>query len=775
MAILTGVGVLADAAVARPSSSNRGALRALPMVSGAFPSVSDDGRWIVYQGAPIDGTERTSTIWLRDVSRFGAPEVELTPPAEGAAIGESVRPTISGDGCVVAFVTEMAYDLFRDDDTGERWDVYRVQLPHCDGDLGDVELVSTRSSAEGDTSALDRVSPLDAPAVSQVGSVVAFTHQARAGKDPLQAVTVVDLTEPLGDPRRSMVVGGTPLLEPNTVYRYVGQRQPDLSDNGRFVAFTSDARSADPVPGWGDGPVSGGFAVSQVYVWDRQASELDDAVVLVSAVDGEPAVEGAQAPAISGNGMYVAFESVSPELAGDAELPECGTVCPPQVYRADLVDGSVVLVSREQTRPDAPFVAADQGATQPTITSDGTQVGFVTRSRNLFVTVSAAGTDPADGDIVVSEVERGLIRRVSTLPDRVTPAPAGNANPALSASGHVVVFDTVAGDSINGCTDDAAGREGVAVARPAQLDIPSLDVGTVAMLLPGPEWFVPVRNEGPSTFVPGTVESSSPEFTITGGTCQLGVPVPPGGTCNVEVVLTPALPGPRTATLTVREDLFGGTSVTSPLLGAGGDPALVPAPSGLDFPSTAVGRTSVSLASDITNIGFGPTRITSVRTAGDHPDDFVVTANGCGAAPVNPGATCSVDIAFRPTESGHRTATVIVATEFGQYTSVLVNGAGTRIADLVTSSAQVRAGDEIGLGGSGFRPDTDVVISWADGRSGSITVRTGADGSFLALMPTRVTETSGVRTLVAQSGDQVAKATIEVRRNPRVGARPGTD
>ena len=777
--VLTGVGTIAGAdRSARPSSPSRVVAMSEPSVSGAYPSVSDDGRWIVYEGAPADGSDRTRTVWLRDVTTSrepGEPDVELTPPATGAAGGDSVRPTISGDGCVVAFVTEMAYDLFRDDDTGDRWDVYRIQLPHCDGDPTDYELVSTRSSSAGDTSALDRVSPLESPAVSRAGSVIAFTHQARDGKDPLSAVTVVDLTEPLGDPRRAMLVGGTPLLEPNTTFRYVGQRQADVSDNGRFVAFTSDARSADDVPEWGDGPVAGGFAVSQVFVWDRSAAEIDEAVVEVSQADGVPALLGAQSPAISGNGQFVAFESPSPELADGAELPECGVVCPTQVYRADLADGSMVLVSREQTAPDATQVAADQGASQPTITADGTQVGFVTRSRNLFVTVSAAGTGPTDGDIVVSEVDRGIVRRVSTLPDRVTPAPSGNAHPVLSGSGHVIVFDTVAGAAITGDADGASGRTVVSVSRPAQLDIPSLDVGTVAVMLPGPEWYIPVRNDGPSTFVPGLVSSDNPEFAITGGTCQLGVPVPPGGSCNVEVVLTPVAPGLRSGQLTVTENVLGGTSVRSPLLGAGGDPALVPTFSGLDFPATVVGRTSVSLSTDVANIGFGPALVAAVTVSGDHPDDFLITGNGCAAGPVNPGATCSIDIAFTPTEAGHRTATVNVFTEFGQYTSVLVNGGSTRTARLETADDEVRAGDDVGLGGSGFRPAAEVVISWADGRGGSIVVRADRDGNFLALLPTRVVEPNGERILVAQSGDQAAKATIEVLRNPRVGHRPGGD
>ncbi len=793
IAVAGGLGTMSQVSAGPRPSSPATTLAGLaePSVVGSHPSVSDDGRWIVYEGEPSDGSERSRTIWLRDASKFGAPELELSPTRDDVVLGDSVRPAISGDGCVVAFVTEMAYDLFRDDDTSDRWDVYRVQLPSCDGDLEDLELVSTQSSADDDTSALDRVIPDEAPAVSQAGSVIAFTHQARPGKDRLQAVTVVDLTEPIGDPLRSSLAMGTPLLAPNTTFRYLGQRQPDVSDDGRFVVFASDATSEDAVPDWGTGDVDGEFATSQVFVWDRQNPEPGEAVTKVSVSSGVPSADGASAPVISGNGQYIAFESASADLAGDARLPECAQVCAPQVYRYDQVDSSLVLVSREPRQTalvtdgtdgdtdgdtaEERVIAADQGAAQATISDDGTQVGFVTRSRNLFLTTSAAGSSPADGDIVVSEVDRGLLRRASTLPDRVTPAPGGNAHPALSGSGHVIVFDTVAADVINGFADAAAGREVVSVARKAQLDVPSLDVGTVAVLLPGPEWYIPVRNEGPSTFLPAVVATTNPEFTITGGTCQLGVPVPPGATCTVKVVLTPLLPGLRQAQLTVSEDLFGGTAVVSPLLGSGGEPALMPTFSGLDFPATAVGKASVALSSDIANIGFGPTRIVRFQVTGDHPDDFVVYSNSCSTQPVNPGSSCGFDLVFIPTESGHRTATVLAFTEFGQYTSVLVNGTGTRDASIETAESEVRAGDPVGLGGSGFRPDTDVTISWADGRGESKTVRTDSSGHFLAALPTRANERVGVRTLVAQSGDQLARVDVEVLRNPRLTTRVPSD
>lgn len=767
MAVSAGFGAMTSAAgVGRAISDVSVAIPgATAEVRGAHPSVSDDGRWVVFDGMSSDGSGRTSTVWLRDRTRPDSPDIELTTPATGVRPGASVRPAISGDGCSVAVNTEMAYDLFRDDDTGGRWDVYRLVLPQCGGTPGDWELVSTRSSNQGDTSALDRVIPDRAPSVSQAGTLVAFTYQARTRGD-LLAARVVDLTVPLGDPARSADVAGTPLLEPNTTFRYLGQRQPDVSADGRFVTFTSDADSAATTPEWGTGPVAGQYAISQVFLWDRFAAAGDAAfeapVVLVSQVDGVAAAQGASSPVVSGNGQYVAYTSTSADLARDAALPGgCTITCPAQVYRYDVTIGSSVLVSRQNTAEGAGPVAADLGGDQPTITDDGSQVGFVSRSRNLFPTQTAASTEAGDGDIVVSEVDLGVVRRVSTTPDGVTSVAGASSSPALSGSGRVVVFDTLVAPAITGV--ESTGRQVAAVVRRPTLSAPTLDMGTVAVNLPGDEWFVAVKNLGPSSFVP-TTATVTEGFTVTGGTCQLGLAVPPGQTCTVEVVLTPIAPGPVTGQLTVTESLPDAVSLTTSLAGAGGDPTLYPRRSGIDFEVTPVGATTGPIAADIENVGIVGASIASVRLAGAHPDDFAITDESCTGRDLGPAGTCSLGVAFRPTDAGYRTALVIVTTTTGQYTAVVVDGNGTRSAELVAATTKIRAGADLVLGGGGFGPGAVVSVSWADGRGASVSVVADDQGSFLVVLPTTANERAGKRVVVAQSIEQVATADVTVTR-----------
>ena len=127
---------------------------------GANPSVSGDGRYVVFQGAPLSpDDQRTSTIFFTD--RDTGETTELSTVPQGLRSGDSVYPVISGNGCVVVAVTQMALDVFRDDDTGDRWDVYRSTLPHCDGTVGDWDLVCVvdmgdRTSAGGAAATLAR-------------------------------------------------------------------------------------------------------------------------------------------------------------------------------------------------------------------------------------------------------------------------------------------------------------------------------------------------------------------------------------------------------------------------------------------------------------------------------------------------------------------------------------------------------------------------------------------------------------------------------------------
>ena len=769
---LAAVGITqAFATGAAPASLAQGPTVAVESQSGANPSVSGDGRFVVFAGPPAGADDgRTSTVWLRDRSNGG--EVELTQPQPGARIGNSTFPVISGDGCYAAVLTEMPLDLFRDDDTGDRWDVYRMRLPSCGGTLNGWELISTNAFRGNDLAAADDVDPRFPPAISGAGAVIAYTHQYDAAQPDLVGVIVVDLTVPAGQPGHALPVAGTPASAPNTTFHYVGLREPSVSDDGQFVAFTSDANSAKAVPDWGTGQKPGDFASTQVYVWDRLNPDPNTAVKRASLSPDSTANGEASSPAISADGTYVAFSSTAVNLVIGASLPPCIDSCLPQVYRYNRIDGTIVLVSRVPASLSTQIVGSDLGATQPAISSDGSQVAFVSRSTNLLTTRPAVGGAAADGDVLISNVDQADVYRASVLPDGVTPAPAANAHPKLSATGRVVVFDTLAGAAYSPLEPRVPDsiRQVVGITQQPQLSIADIDVGTGIVGLPGAEWFVRLYNAGPGSFVPSKVQSTNPDFGITFGECIEGYAVPPGKSCGVAVILTPSREGPLGGSIKISEAGFDALNVQSKITGAGGLPALsADQGSYHHFDTLTVGDNSEANTFTVSNVSLVPAWVTSVSIQGADPKDFKVVKTKCRNAVLEISAGCTLDVAFAPQEAGHRSATVVVGTDTGQYTSVLVDGDAHYTPIIQAAATDVVAGDEIGVGGSGFAPKATITLLWADGSGQRTTVQSDNAGNFLLSMLVRSNERPGDRLLVAQTpgtGTEPASVVLRVIGHP---------
>jgi Tol biopolymer transport system component len=757
--------------VVRNQSTNGGA--------AADPAMSADGRFVVYTGSASAGRELVTTaVWLRD--RSEGTVVELTLPQAGVRDGNSGSPAISADGCYVAAVTEIGYDLFRDDDRKGRWDVYRLQLPHCGGQPGEWKLVST-STFDGGAS--DNALPAERPAISGSGSVVAYVHSFSDAEPEIAAVTVVDLTIPLGEPGRSVLAQGTPSSEPNGVYRHRGIRHPSISDDGSVVTYTSDAQSSLPIAEWGEGPTPGGFARSQVFAWSREDLDRTTAVTSVSLGSTGTADGEAQRSVISGNGQYIAFESTSRNLVANAVLVPCLVGCPSQVYRFDRLTGTTLLVSQVPSptavaqTPEATVIAADAAAHSPAITNDGSEVAYVTRAANLFATRPVGAGGPDDGDIVVAQVDLGTAYRASVGFDGITPSPASSGRPAISAAGRVIAFHTFAGSffSVGDNLSSSNGqRQVVAVDRTPSLDMVDLDVGSAAVGYPGPEWYVGVINRGPGSFMPAAVVSSNPQFVVTGGSCQTGLPVPPGGSCRVQITLSPTELGPLTGTLTVSEFGFNGISVESSLFGAGGDQVLEPSPAAADMGAFIVGESSQPMSFNLTNVGFAPTSVATISVRGDHPKDFKVTSSGCKGAALAIGKGCAVDVVFTPTGPGHRTATIVATSPEGHYATILVNGDARYAPVLAASTATAVAGTRVAVVGTGFAPNTPVVLMWSDGTGVRQELKADKNGSFLELVLLPAGERAGERRLIAQAASgEYAAVDIQVLRAPVRNAGAG--
>lgn len=753
---------------------------------GSHASVSGDGKYVVYQGVPeqpvtaegetpeVPFDERESTIYLSN--REDGSTIELTPVPVGLRSGNSISPIISGDGCSVVTITEMALDVFRDDDAGTRWDVYRSVLPHCEGTVGNWELVSTRN--DGSSLARDDIRPDFAPTLSRSGTAIAFVHpDERLFNAPdVNAITLIDLTVPASDPGRAQIVAGMPIDRPNTVFVHVGLDQPALSDDGRYLAYRSDAFSAEAVPVWGTGQIDGARATQQVFVWDRLESDPFRQVRLVSALPtGEPTTAGAGEPVVSRAGRVIAFSSGEKGLVPSV-FPSCTDDCPTQIFRLDrdvdtdsvydeLGETALEIVSAEPVTEKAPTPVAGRAASsQPTLSSDGQLIAFVSKAPNLQLIEAPGSGEPLDGDILVAGTGGVSLRRITVSTDGVRPTIGAHSRPDLSDSGRITVFDTLAARQL---IDEGAapGRQVVALVSPSRVVLADADVGTTVVGLESAGWFVSLVNEGPSAFDPATVRVDDRRFAIDSdeSSCVIGTLVPAGARCNVSFTFTPTSEAAVSATITIAEQGFEALSVSATVSGSGGDPALQIYPGGGDFGEVAVGQSAIEFLFDVSNIGFVSSSVERIEIAGAQASEFALSTNNCAERPLNPRANCAVGVMFTPGEAGRRTVLIRVFTPLGQSSSVILAGDGVFEPELVTLESAVHAGEEFVLGGSGYPANTELVVVFGDEPGDKVVVTTNDDGGFISLIPVQPNAPGGDRQVVAQSPQGVAAvATIEV-------------
>ncbi len=207
-----------------------------------------------------------------------------------------------------------------------------------------------------------------------------------------------------------------------------GSYFPAVSGDGRYVAFTSVATNLVP----GD---TNGF--SDVFVRDR----LTAAIERVSISDTEQqAASGGEAPSISADGRYVAFQSTS-QLTSD---PNSSTG---NIFVRDRVAGTTIKISV----PKPGDLVATNNSYLPSVSADGRSVAFVSLATNLV-----PGDTNSAADVFLRDIDAGTTVRVSTDND------GGQSNgasgwPEISADGQFVTYESVAtnlvSDDTNGVSD----------------------------------------------------------------------------------------------------------------------------------------------------------------------------------------------------------------------------------------------------------------------------------------------------------------------------------
>jgi Tol biopolymer transport system component len=306
------------------------------------PSVSADGRYVAYESSPgnLNFAKRYGGIGVvvRDTKTRRVIHVDPRNNRDARHVRRSsYNPSISADGRYVAFESSRQV---------QRGGIYSFELGVFVHDL------HTHATITLEVGGPNAGRDASEPQMSADGRYVAFTSTARSGGGPSRVYV-----HELGTGRTSLVSRED---GPRGKAANGESYEPQISDDGRYVAFTSTA----PALGAGAGPGHARIFVRDLRTGStRVASDPNN--------KGLPANAFAFEPAMSGDGRFVAFASVTPVAGGGHDA---------RVFVRDLESGKTELVSRKSGGDGAPSKGFSSA---PSISRDGRYVVFTSDAPNL--------------------------------------------------------------------------------------------------------------------------------------------------------------------------------------------------------------------------------------------------------------------------------------------------------------------------------------------------------------------------------------------------------
>jgi probable HAF family extracellular repeat protein len=190
----------------------------------------------------------------------------------------------------------------------------------------------------------------------------------------------------------------------------------------------------------------------------------------------------------------------------------------------------------------------------------------------------------------------------------------------------------------------------------AKLSPVSLSFSTQAIGTTSAAKNVTLTNVGATTL---TITSIAVTGTNAGDFVQThtcGSSLAAGATCSISVTFRPTASGARSAALSITDNAAGSPQQVA--LGGTGTTAKL-FPTSLNFGTVSIGTTSPAKTVTLTNVGTTTLSIAGIAITGINAGDFVQT-HTCGSS-LAAGATCSVNITFKPKASGTRSASLSVS------------------------------------------------------------------------------------------------------------------
>lgn len=439
------------------------------------PEPSADGRFVCFESLATNlvagDTNAVGDIFLRDITRDSTLRISVDSMGVQADAANT-NPSISGDGRFVTYTSD-ATNLVSGDTNGNS-DIFLFDRLSDSTERISVDAAGAQSN--GDSLGC---------AISSDGRYTCFesdaTNLTSDDTNGLRDIFVVPNTSGGGSfPEGSPIVRNS--VDSSGAEANFGSNNGAPSFDGRFVAFESAASNL----------VAGDTNLQfDIFVHDAATGVVERVSLTTAGAEG---IAENRFPAISGDGRYIAFESLAPLVGSDTNGRR-------DIYMYDRVANDVERVSVDGAGAElsghsfSPSISADgrfvafetltdfiagndtngrrdiyvrdrkagttslasqsdggvvgnQDSFAPDLSPDGTYVAFVSRATNLVT-----GDTTSNRDIFVRNLATKTTVRVS-LDSSDNEADGNSFNPVISADGQSVAFES---DATNLVTSDTNG------------------------------------------------------------------------------------------------------------------------------------------------------------------------------------------------------------------------------------------------------------------------------------------------------------------------------
>ncbi len=294
-------------------------------------------------------------------------------------------------------------------DTDDRADIYVL-----DRDSGRVTLESATS---------DDDCRAHAPRISGDGRYVVFEVRGRPEATHASPRTDIVLHDRVAGTSR--VLTATAQDDP-----YAWSRSPDISDDGRVVAFSSAATTLTAGP-----DVNG--KLEDIYVVRLPGGTVSRMSVTSAGV--QPDRGNSILPSLSADGRWLAFASTAPLDESSSRSEPSRERAVRQIYIRDAIGGRTTRVTRPPNRG-----LPNGDSSLPSISADGRFVAFASDASNLLDDDSNRASD-----VLLYDRDTDALTWVSRGADGSS-AGGESTGPVISGDGRFVVFQSDASNLV--CT-----------------------------------------------------------------------------------------------------------------------------------------------------------------------------------------------------------------------------------------------------------------------------------------------------------------------------------